>query len=94
MTATSAHPQRGQATEALVADLVAALPGAVDDSRLSRSIYSTDASNYRVTPEVIVTPRTRDQVVTAVRIAIGHGVAVTARGGGTSCAGNAVGPVW
>ncbi|GAA4660783.1 FAD-binding and (Fe-S)-binding domain-containing protein [Gordonia humi] len=92
MTATSAHPQRGQATEALVADLVAALPGAVDDSRLSRSIYSTDASNYRVTPEVIVTPRTRDQVVTAVRIAIGHGVAVTARGGGTSCAGNAVGP--
>lgn len=92
MTSTAAHPQHIPDTEALLNDLIAQLPEAVDSSTLSRAIYSTDASNYRVVPEVVVVPRTRDEAVAAVLIARSHGVAVTARGGGTSCAGNAVGP--
>ncbi|MEV6120867.1 FAD-binding and (Fe-S)-binding domain-containing protein [Streptomyces sp. NPDC052077] len=72
-------------------DLRSALGETVDASSLTRALYSTDASNYRVVPEVVVTPRSRDDVVSAVAVARAHHVPVTARGGGTSCAGNAVG---
>src|SRR5699024_11051335 len=54
--------------------------------------YSTDASNYRVVPQVVVFPRTTDDVLAALEVARAHGVPVTSRGGGTSIAGNAVGP--
>ena len=34
----------------------------VDDSTLTRGIYSTDASLYRVVPQVVVRPRDIDEV--------------------------------
>ncbi|NNN31406.1 FAD-binding oxidoreductase [Streptomyces sp. S3(2020)] len=64
----------------------------VDASSLTRALYSTDASNYRVVPQAVLTPGSKDDVIAAVGIARAHGVPVTVRGGGTSCAGNAVGP--
>ena len=77
-------------------ELVAALRGHgirdVDGSALRRAEYSTDASNYRVVPRAVVFPRDADEVAAAVEVARKHGVPVTARGGGTSVAGNAVGP--
>jgi len=76
----------------VVRELTAAVAGIVDSSTRRRAEYSTDASNYRVVPQVVVMPKDEDDVVTAVRIARKHGLAVTGRGGGTSCAGNAVGP--
>ncbi|PYI68907.1 FAD-binding oxidoreductase [Arthrobacter livingstonensis] len=76
----------------VVHELSAAVAGIVDSSTRRRAEYSTDASNYRVLPQVVVMPKDEDDVVTAVRIARKHGLAVTGRGGGTSCAGNAVGP--
>ncbi|MGM7669622.1 FAD-binding and (Fe-S)-binding domain-containing protein [Microbacterium sp. A93] len=66
--------------------------GEVHTSPLRRSLYSSDASNYRVAPEVVVCPLDDADVIAAVRIAAGHGLPVTPRGGGTSIAGNAVGP--
>ncbi|MEV6796281.1 FAD-binding and (Fe-S)-binding domain-containing protein [Streptomyces sp. NPDC051320] len=63
----------------------------VDHSSLTRALYSTDASNYRVVPRAVVTPKSKDDVVAALGIARTHGIPVTVRGGGTSCAGNAVG---
>ncbi len=75
----------------IVAELRGALLGDADDRTIQRAAYSTDASNYRLVPEVVVTPRTDEDVIGAVRIAARHRVPVTARGGGTSCAGNAVG---
>ena len=57
-----------------------------------RAEYSTDASNYRVVPDrrrVPAATPTRSQA--AVAVARQHGVPITARGGGTSIAGNAVG---
>lgn len=92
MTPPPVDPQQTAQVRRLVDDLVARLGDAVDDSSSSRAIYSTDASNYRVVPTAVVVPRSRHDVVAAVRIARSHGVPVTARGGGTSCAGNAVGP--
>jgi len=68
------------------------LEGTIDASSLTRGLYSTDASNYRVVPEVVVLPRSKDDVIATVQAAGRHGVPVTVRGAGTSCAGNAVGP--
>lgn len=73
-------------------DLRARLGDLVDDSSLSQALYSTDASNYRVVPQVVVLPKSVDDVVAAVDVARSHGIPVTPRGGGTSCAGNAIGP--
>lgn len=56
-----------------------------------RSEYSTDASNYRVLPIAVAYPRNSDEVAAALSVAREHGVPLTARGAGTSCAGNAVG---
>ncbi|CAN5382215.1 FAD-binding and (Fe-S)-binding domain-containing protein [soil metagenome] len=65
--------------------------GEVDSSTRRRAEYSTDASNYRVVPTVVVFPRHADEVALALEVARTHGVPLTPRGAGTSCAGNAVG---
>jgi FAD/FMN-containing dehydrogenase/Fe-S oxidoreductase len=76
-------------------DLIAALRRAgiaeVDDSARRRAEYSTDASLYRVLPEVVVFPRHRDEIAALVEVSRSTGVPLTARGAGTSIAGNAVG---
>ena len=64
----------------------------VDSDLRRRSEYSTDASNYRVLPAAVAYPRDAAEVAAALDIARAHGVPLTARGAGTSCAGNAVGP--
>lgn len=64
----------------------------VDTSTLTRALYSSDASLYRVEPQAVAYPRTTDELVTLVRAALDTGTPITARGAGTSCAGNAVGP--
>ena len=40
--------------------------GEVDNSARRRAEYSTDASLYRVAPELVVFPRDRDEVVAVV----------------------------
>jgi len=77
-------------------DLAAALRGAgvseVDESARRRAEYSSDASNYRVLPSVVAFPRHVEEAAAALRVAARFGVPVTSRGGGTSTAGNSVGP--
>jgi FAD/FMN-containing dehydrogenase/Fe-S oxidoreductase len=65
---------------------------AVDISHRRRVEYSSDASNYRVLPEAVVFPRSDEDVAAVLEVARSEGTAVTPRGGGTSVAGNAVGP--
>jgi len=64
----------------------------VDDSARARAEYSSDASNYRVLPQAVLFPRHTEEVLAALAVAREHQVPVTSRGGGTSVAGNAVGP--
>ncbi len=71
--------------------LRAALRGEVDDSSRRRAEYSSDASNYRVVPQVVVFPRDTGDIVAAAKVARETGTPVTTRGAGTSIAGNAVG---
>ncbi len=77
-------------------DLAAALRAAglsdVDDSGLARALYSSDGSLYRVLPRAVVRPRDVDEVLAALSVCRELGVPLTARGAGTSIAGNAVGP--
>ena len=76
-------------------DVVAALRRSgvqdVDDSTLARALYSSDASLYRVEPRVVVRPRHVEEVLAVVDACATTGVPLTARGAGTSIAGNAVG---
>jgi FAD/FMN-containing dehydrogenase/Fe-S oxidoreductase len=63
----------------------------VDDSGLARALYSSDGSLYRVLPRAVVRPRHPDEIVAALSVCRELGVPLTARGAGTSIAGNAVG---
>ncbi|MFC7446810.1 FAD-binding and (Fe-S)-binding domain-containing protein [Rhodococcus daqingensis] len=74
-----------------IAALRAHVAGEVDDSIRRRAEYSTDASNYRVVPSVVVFPRSDDDVAAVLDVGRAHGLSVTARGAGTSVAGNAIG---
>ncbi|MDO5671388.1 MAG: FAD-linked oxidase C-terminal domain-containing protein [Actinomycetaceae bacterium] len=55
-------------------------------------MYSTDACNYRIPPRMVVQPATKEALELAVHTALENGLPLTARGAGTSCAGNAIGP--
>ncbi|MCC3289764.1 FAD-binding and (Fe-S)-binding domain-containing protein [Arthrobacter sp. zg-Y1110] len=63
----------------------------VRDDALSRAAYSSDASLYRVEPAVVMFPKDSDEVETAMEACRERGISLTARGAGTSVAGNAVG---
>ncbi|MGW4424216.1 FAD-binding and (Fe-S)-binding domain-containing protein [Streptosporangium sp. NPDC004631] len=83
-------------TSRVDADLVAALrsagAGDVDGSPLRRSLYSSDASLYRIPPRAVVVPRHVDELAAVLRVCRELAVPLTMRGAGTSIAGNAVGP--
>ena len=64
----------------------------VDSSVGTRARYSSDAGLTRIPPLAVAFPRTPEQAVAAFHLARAHGVPLTARGGGTSCASNAIGP--
>ena len=57
----------------------------------SRGRYATDASIYQIAPVGVLVPKRREDVEAALAIAREEGVAVLARGGGTSQSGQTVG---
>ncbi|WP_263632438.1 FAD-binding and (Fe-S)-binding domain-containing protein [Streptomyces sp. 8L] len=63
----------------------------VDTSVRRRAEYSSDASNYRVVPAAVAFPRHTDEAAAALSVCRDLGVPLTARGAGTSIAGNAIG---
>ena len=66
--------------------------GEVSTSALRRWLYSTDASSYRVVPDVVVVAATPDDLRAVAAVARDRGVPVVARGAATSIAGQAIGP--
>ena len=77
-------------TDSFLSDLRALID--VDASSGTRARYSSDAGLTRIPPLAVAFPRTPEQAVAAFDLARAHGVPLTARGGGTSCASNAIGP--
>ena len=88
----AAESAAAQAREAVADALRTVVSGEVTTGARRRAEYSTDASNYRVVPDVVVQPRSTDEVADALAVLRELKVPVTARGAGTSVAGNAVGP--
>ncbi|MDQ1057306.1 FAD/FMN-containing dehydrogenase/Fe-S oxidoreductase [Arthrobacter globiformis] len=63
-----------------------------DSSPRRLAEYAYDASNYRVPPLAVVFPRSAEDVVAALAVCRATGTPLISRGGGTSMAGNAIGP--
>ena len=59
--------------------------------RFSRAMNATDASVYQILPAAVVRPREAADVVETVRFCRERDISITARGGGTSQAGQAIG---
>ncbi|MCY4074955.1 MAG: FAD-binding protein [Acidobacteria bacterium] len=72
-------------------DLEARLDGEVRFDAVSRALYSTDASVYQIQPLGVAIVRSRDDILAAIACARAHGCSITARGGGTSQAGQSIG---
>ncbi|MFG1685678.1 FAD-binding and (Fe-S)-binding domain-containing protein [Nonomuraea sp. NPDC049269] len=79
--------------ESLATRLTSVLRGTARHDPGTKALYSTDASNYRLVPDLVVVPADVDDLVAAVCIAAEVGAPVVVRGGGTSMAGNALGGV-
>ena len=79
-------------SKALETDLRASIAGEVRFDKVSRALYSTDASVYQIEPIGVVVPKTREDIVRVVRgLPANIVVPLTMRGGGTSQAGQAIG---
>ena len=72
-------------------ELESQIEGEVRFDKVTRALYSTDASVYQIEPIGVVVAKTRDDVVRAVRVCRSHKCPITMRGGGTSQAGQAIG---
>jgi len=58
---------------------------------LTRQLYATDASPYRMEPQAVAFPRTPAQAANVIKTAARAGMAVTPRGAGTGLSGGAIG---
>ena len=63
----------------------------VRSDALTRTLYATDASIYRIDPRAVAYPRSAAEAATVVRAAAGAGLPVIPRGAGTGLAGGAIG---
>src|SRR5438093_4768267 len=72
---------------ALEAELRKNIRGEVRFSDGDRALYSPDSSNYRQIPIGVVVPRDKSDVIATVAACRKFGAPITARGAGTSLAG-------
>ncbi len=78
-------------TDDLERDLKAGIEGEVRFDKISRALYSNDASVYQIEPAGVVIPRHREDLIRTIGICRRFGRSMTMRGGGTSQAGQAIG---
>src|SRR2546423_10997738 len=73
--------------DALVQRLRQKIKGEVRFANGDRALYATDGSNYRQLPIGVVLPRDAEDVIETVAACREFGAPITARGAGTSLAG-------
>lgn len=73
------------------AALQARLDGDVSTDPAVRAMYATDASVYEIMPAGVIRPRHNRDVARVLEFCRQHDISLTARGGGTSQAGQAIG---
>ncbi|MGH9629963.1 MAG: FAD-binding and (Fe-S)-binding domain-containing protein [Bryobacteraceae bacterium] len=77
--------------ESMRRELESQIQGEVRFDKVSRALYSTDASVYQMEPLGVLVVKSREDVIAAVRICERYRCPLTLRGGGTSQAGQAIG---
>ncbi len=92
MGAAGTLPGSSAAGRAAAAALRAKVAGSVSTTPLTRWLYSTDASGYRVLPDAVLVAGAVEDLAVAAEVAAEHGVPLCLRGAGTSLAGQAIGP--
>ncbi len=75
----------------LSARLSKEIEGDVLFDKFSRGRYSTDASIYQIEPIGVVIPKSEEDIIRAVEIAVDEGIPILPRGSGTSQCGQTVG---
>src|SRR5258706_10325394 len=76
---------------ALKRELESCIEGEVRFDKVSRALYSTDASVYQIEPLGVVVAKSRQDILSALEICRRHRCPLTLRGGGTSQGGQAIG---
>ena len=84
-------PLTRHATHPIAERLEREVEGDVRFDPMTRALFATDASSYRITPIGVVCPRHTEDVRRIVEITAQDRVALLPRGGGTSLAGQTVG---
>ena len=92
MSTDAGIPAPSERGLAAAAELARHVAGEVRTSPLSRWLYSTDASIYRVLPDAVLVARSVDDLAAAAEIAARHEVPLCLRGAATSLAGQTLGP--
>jgi FAD/FMN-containing dehydrogenase/Fe-S oxidoreductase len=85
LTSDAAAPQQ------LQRELAARIQGEVRFDKISRALYSSDASVYQIEPRGVVIPKSREDILAVLEICRNRRCPITMRGGGTSQAGQAIG---
>ena len=81
---------KGSVTDEIVNDLKSQISGEIRFDKMSRALWSTDASIYQIEPLGVVLPKSTEDVIAVVETAAKHDVPILPRGGGTSLAGQTV----
>jgi FAD/FMN-containing dehydrogenase len=68
------------------------LEGDLFADNVQRVLYSTDASQYKELPIAVTRPKNKKDIKKIIAFARENGTSVIPRGGGTSLAGQVVGP--
>lgn len=68
------------------------LEGDLFTDNVQRVLYSTDASQYKEKPLAVIRPKTKEDIKKIIAFAHENGTSIIPRGGGTSLAGQVVGP--
>lgn len=72
-------------------ELASRISGEVRFDKMSRLLYSTDASMYQIEPMGVVFPKTKEDIISLIKFANDEKISIIPRGGGTGLAGGVVG---
>ena len=72
--------------------LISQLEGDLFVDHVQRVLYSTDASQYREIPLAVARPKSKNDIIKLINFARDNNTSIIPRGGGTSLAGQVVGP--
>jgi FAD/FMN-containing dehydrogenase/Fe-S oxidoreductase len=91
MDASRRLPDPDRRALAAAAELAGRVAGTVETGALTRWLYSTDASIYRIVPDAVLIAREVDDLVVAAAVAAEFEVPLCVRGAATSLAGQTLG---